>query len=83
MKNVSKLFGVPANKDAGVKQHKMLRDKLKHNDVWSIPSMHRGYLVLKHQMSPVRKNSTYKVDIYPNYLQKAKPSGEYIMVSKV
>ena len=82
-KNISKLFGTPTTREGGIRQHKELRNKLKHNDVWSIPSMHRGYLVLKHEKAVGERGKKYPVDIYPNYLQSTKPTSRYIMASKV
>jgi len=83
MKNVSKLFGTPSTREGGIKQHRELVKKLRKNDVWSIPFMHRGYLVLKHEKAIGQRGKAHPVDIYPNYLQKSKPTGKYIMVSKV
>lgn len=82
-KNISKLFGIPTTRDVGIRQHRELRTKLRQNDVWSLPFMHRGYLVLRHEKAVGVPGRTHKVDIYPNYLQKSKPTGAFIMVSKV
>ena len=50
-----------------------------------LPYMNRGYLVLKHELAPTykKKPAGMRVDIYPNYLQKNKPTGNYIKVTKV
>ncbi len=84
-KNISKLIGMPSSKEGGINQHNQLVRKLKNNDFYVLPSMNRGYLVLKHEVVPTykKKPAGMKVDIYPNYLQKNKPTGNYIKVTKV
>ncbi len=84
-KDISKLFGTPSTREGGIKQHKELRDKLRRNGVYSLNSMNRGYLVLRHdkvRMYPQLRTSK-KVDIWHNILQSAKPTGMFIMASKV
>lgn len=84
-KNISKLIGMPTSKEGGIDQHKQLVRKLKNNDFFVLPYMNRGYLVLKHELAPTykKKPAGIRVDIYPNYLQKNKPTGNYIKVTKV
>lgn len=84
-KNISKQMGMPTSKECGIDQHNQLVKKLKNNDYFVLPSMNRGYLVLKHEVAPMyrKKPLGRKVDIYPNYLQKSKPTGKYIKVTKV
>lgn len=82
-KNLSKLFGVPSTREGGIRQHNQLKKKLKNNDVYLGSSMNRGYLVLKHEKAVGERGRKHPVDIYPNYLQKTKPSKRYIKTSKV
>ena len=84
-KNLSKLFGLPSTKEAGVKQHEMLAKKLKSNEVFIMPSMNRGYLVLRHELIKryPRLSKSKKTDVFNNYLLQKKPTGKYIKITKV
>lgn len=84
-KDISRIFGVPSTREKGIEQHRELRDKLRQNGVYSLNSMNRGYLVLRRTLSPIdtRRRGSQKVYTWRNILQNAKPTGIYIMMSKV
>ncbi|MHA1344428.1 MAG: hypothetical protein ACTSQG_10595 [Promethearchaeota archaeon] len=75
--NLSLTFGVPTNLLGAKAQHKYLVFRLKNNQVFMLPSQNRGYLVLK------AGTGRYKNIGFFNILQKSKPKGKFIMVTKV
>lgn len=85
-KNISKLFGTPSTLEGGRKQHSSLVRLLKANEVFAIPFMNRGWLVLRHEvkkMYPSSPSSKTKVHVWRNYLQSGKPTGKYLKATKV